>query len=120
MQQDYIMKEISKFSQMLLRIATRLGLLDDSVTPPENVPESFSAELEENLGISPEELLGMDSPMEYLVSVKEFDPQDLETLATLLLKVWPDSEEVESFRKEVTGYLDSLGMYSFSLHSYEI
>ena len=98
MPQDYIIKEISKFGEMLMGIAVRLGLLDESVTPPEDVQESFSAELKEKTDILPEELLGMDFPVEHLVSVRGFSAQDLETLALMLLKVYPENEDAESFR----------------------
>ncbi|MBQ3881986.1 MAG: hypothetical protein II730_05740 [Bacteroidales bacterium] len=116
MPQDYIIKEIGKFGEMLAKIAMRLGILGNEVAPPDNLPDALKTELLEEAGLDTDYLLSLENPLEYLISEKGLTNQDLETLTIMLLKAGPMTEALESFGNDVMAYLDHEGVFSFALH----
>ena len=114
--EDFILREIDRLGEMLLMIARRLGLLDES-TPDfsmTDVKEEFDRS---SLPIDLDTVLKQDNPVWYLVEEEKLTDHALETLIFILFHSDLDEAVKAALLDDAVAYLDGKGFYSFRLHS---
>lgn len=114
--EDYIIREIDRIGEMLLKIARMLGLLDGSSQDYTlaDVKEEFG---KASLPFDLESILHDDNPILYLVEKVGISDQGLEMFIDILFNSDLDEAVKDALLKDALAYLDSKGYYSFRLHS---
>ena len=114
--EDFILREIDRIGEMLLKIARRLGLLDGSATDYTlaDVKEEFS---KASLPFDLENVLQQTNPVLYLVETVELSDQGLESFIDILFNSDIEETVKTALLNDALAYLDGKGYYSFRLHS---
>ena len=114
--EDYILREIDRIGEMLMKIARKLGLLDGSAQDYSlaDVKEEFA---KSSLPFDLESVLREENPILYLVEKKELSNQGLELFIDIIFHSDLDEAVKEALLKDALAYLDRRGYYSFRLHS---
>lgn len=114
--EDYLIREIDRFGELLMQIARRLGLLDGD-TPDYSLPDVKEEFSEAGCPIDLDELLRQGNPILYLVTKKNISDHGLETLIEIIFHTDLEEERKEALLKDAIAYLDGKGSFSFKLHS---
>ena len=114
--EDFILREIDRLGEMLLMIARRLGLLDES-TPDYTMTDIKEEFDKSSLPIDLDTLLAQDNPVWYLVENKKFTDHALETFIFILFHSDLDESVKAALLADTVAYLDGKGFYSVRLHS---
>ncbi len=114
--EDYILREIDRIGEMLMKIARKMGLFLDEVPdyPISEVKESFE---EAGFPVRLDELLSQEFPVPFLVEEKGLSDQALELFVELLFRSDMDESKKKALLQDALTYLDAKGYYSFKLHS---
>ena len=114
--EDYILREIDRIGEMLMKIARKFGLLDGSTQDYTltDVKEEFSRA---SLPFDLESVLQEDNPILYLVEKVEMSAQGLELFIDIIFHSDLDEAVKDALLHDALAYLDSKGYYSFKLHS---
>ena len=115
--EDYILREIDRFGEMLLQIARRLGLLgggtsDYTLT---DVKEEFD---KSGLPFDLDHVLQQDNPVCYLVENVKLSDHGLETFIDILFHSDLDESRKKAILDDALAYLDGKGHFSIRLHSF--
>ena len=114
--EDFILREIDRLGEMLLMIARKLGLLDDS-TPDytlTDVKEEFG---KSGLPFDLDTVLQQENPVWYLVETLKISDHALETFIDILFHSDLDESVKTALLEDALAYLDGKGSFSFKLHS---
>ena len=114
--EDFILREIDRLGEMLLMIARKLGLLDDS-TPDytlTDVKEEFG---KSGLPFDLDTVLQQENPVWYLVETEKLSDHGLETFIEILFHSDLDESVKTALLEDALAYLDGKGSFSFKLHS---
>lgn len=116
---DVILREINKIGELILAIATRLGLFKDS---PEGFDiDDIQRELDKSgIALRLDELLDSDAPLVMLVDQLQMSHTSLELLCQMLYESDRDSVKVKRLISEVIDYQRRDGYFSFILASIPI
>ena len=114
--EDYVLREIDRIGEMLLKIARRLGLLDDGLQDYSfaDVQEEFE---QAGLPMDWDTLFQQEHPIAYLVETVKLSDQGLETWMDILFHSDLDESKKSALLDDALNYLDAKGFYSFKLHS---
>ena len=114
--EDYVLREIDRIGEMLLKIARRLGLLDDGLQDYSfaDVQEEFE---QAGLPMDWDTLFQQEHPIAYLVETVKLNDQGLETWMDILFHSDLDESKKSALLDDALNYLDAKGFYSFKLHS---
>ena len=115
--EDYILREIDRLGEMLLKIARRLGLLDG------NKPDYSLTDIKDEFGmagcpIDLEMLLQQENPVRYLVETEKISDHGLETFIDIIFHSDLDEDRKQALLSDALAYLDGKGYFSFRLHSF--
>ena len=115
--EDYIIREIDRIGEMMVQIASRLGLYG---TQRKSIPieDVKSAIFDSGLDLNIDEVLQQENPILWLVEQKHFSDKALETFTDILMHSDTNEEIRQTFLKCSISYLDSNGYISFLLYSY--
>ena len=83
--EDFILREIDRLGEMLLMIARRIGLLDDS-TPDYTLTDLKEEFDKSDLPFDLDAVLAQDNPVWYLVEQEHLTDHALETLIFMLFR----------------------------------
>lgn len=114
--EDFILREIDRLGEMLLMIARKLGLLDDS-TPDytlTDVKEEFG---KSGLPFDLDTVLQQENPVWYLVETEKLSDHGLETFIEILFHSDLDESVKTALLEDALAYLDGKGSFSFKLHA---
>ena len=114
--EDYILREIDRIGEMLLKIARKLGLLDGD-TPDyslAHVKEEFD---QAGFPFDLDAVLQQANPVRYLVETLKISDLGLETFIDVLFHSDLSEDHKSALLKDALAYLDGKGYYSFRLHS---
>ena len=114
--EDFIIREIDRFGEMLLMIARRLGLPDGD-TPDytlANVKDEFDRE---SLPFDLDTVLLKENPVWYLVETGGLSDHALETFIDILFHSDLDEDKKTALLGDSLAYLDGKGYFSIRLHS---
>ena len=114
--EDFILREIDRIGEMLLKIARRLGLLDG------DTPDYSMTDVKDEFGkagcpIDLEALLKQENPVWYLVEKEKLSDHGLETMIDIIFHSDLDEEMKQALLSDALAYLDGKGYFSFRLHS---
>ena len=114
--QDFILREIDRIGEMLMKIARKMGLFLDDVPDYSisDVKEEFD---KADCPIDLDDLLHQEYPVHYLVEEKGLSDQALELIADIVFHSDLDESRKISLLNDALSYLDGKGYYSFKLHS---
>lgn len=114
--EDYILREIDRIGEMLLKIARKMGLFLDDV--PDYSISDVKVEFEKaDCPIELDSLLKQEYPVQFLVTEKGLSDQALEVIVDLIFHSDAEESKKSSLLNDAISYLDSKGYYSFKLHS---
>ena len=114
--EDYIIREIDRFGEMLLMIARKLGLLGDD-TPVYSLADVKDVFDKASLPFDLDSVLQQENPVRYLVETEEISDTGLETFVEILFHSDLDEEKKTALLKDTLAYLDGKGHFSIKLHS---
>jgi hypothetical protein len=114
--EDFILREIDRLGEMLLMIARRLGLLEES-TPDYTLTDIKEEFDKSSLPIDLDTVLAQDNPVWYLVENEKFTDQALEAFIFILFHSDLDEPVKAALLADAVAYLDGKGFYSVRLHS---
>lgn len=114
--EDFILREIDRLGEMLLMIARRIGLLDDS-TPDYTLTDLKEEFDKSDLPFDLDAVLAQDNPVWYLVEQENLTDHALETLIFMLFHSDLDESVKAALLDDAVTYLDGKGFYSVRLHS---
>lgn len=115
--EDYILREIDRLGEMLLKIARKMGLFLDEV------PDYSLSDVKDEFGKAgfPYDLdtvLRQGNPVRYLADDCGISDQGLESFIDIIFHSDLDEDRKEALLRDALAYLDAKGYYSFRLHSY--
>lgn len=114
--EDYIVREIDRIGELLMKIARKLGLFDGGAVDysVSDIKKEFARE---SIPFDLHTVLRQENPILYLVEDVELSDQGLELFIDLLFN--SDLEETlkVALLNDALSYLDAKGYYSFRLHS---
>jgi len=114
--EDFILREIDRIGEMLVKIAQRLGLLKD--TPQYCSMEQVKVEFDSSsLPFDLDSVLRQENPVVYLVDTHHISDQALETFIDIIMHSDMAEERKGILLRDALTYLDGKGYYSFRLHS---
>ena len=114
--EDYLIREIDRIGELLVKVARRLGLFLDDV--PQYSVADIKAEMEKvQLDLNIDEILAKDAAVLYLVENEHMTEKGLEAFADIIFHSDCDDTKKSVILKDATQYLDHKGYYSFRLHS---
>lgn len=116
--EDYILREIDRIGEMLLKIARKMGLF------LEEVPDYSISDVKEefdkaSLPFDLDTVLQQDNPVSYLIRNENLTIHALETFIDILFHSDLDDDRKEALLKDALVYMDGRGYYSFRLHSFD-
>jgi hypothetical protein len=116
--EDYILREIDRIGEMLMKIARKMGLFLDDVPdyPLTEVKEEFE---KEGCPVSLDVLLEQKYPVKYLVEDIKLSDQSLELLIELFFHSSLEESRKQALLADALTYFDGKGYYSFKLHALE-
>ena len=114
--EDYILREIDRFGEMLLKIARRLGLVEG------DTPDYTLTDVKEEFGraglpFDLDAILQQENPVLYLVDTLKISDQALETFIDILFHSDIDESKKAALLADALAWLDGKGSYSFRLHA---
>ena len=115
--EDYIIREIDRIGELLVGIACRLGLIKD--VPAQCYADDITKELKShNLDLDVGQVFRQGNPFLYLMETFKLTEKAVEAFAEIVCHT-ADIEESKKkqFLQDATQYLDSIGYFSFFLHS---
>lgn len=114
--EDYIIREIDRIGEMLLLIASRLGLFLDDVPDYSlsDVKEEFA---KASLPFDLDAVLQQENPIVYLIETVGLSDQGLETFIDILFHSDINEGRKKTLLNDALTYLDAKGNFSFRLHS---
>lgn len=115
--EDYILREIDRIGEMLMKVAQKMGLFLDQV-PDYSISEVKEEWEESGFPFALEEVLEHEFPVPFLVQEKGFSDHALELFVEILFRSDLDEAKKKSLLKDALSYLDGKGYYSFKLHSF--
>ena len=115
--EDYILREIDRIGEMLLKIARKMGLFLDEV------PDYSLSDVKDEFGKAgfPYDLdtvLRQGNPVRYLADDCGISDQGLESFIDIIFHSDLDEDRKEALLRDALAYLDAKGYCSFRLHSY--
>ncbi|MBO7070194.1 MAG: hypothetical protein J6W09_02750 [Bacteroidales bacterium] len=114
--EDYILREIDRIGEMLMKIARKMGLFLDDV--PKYSISDAQAEFERaDCTIDLDSLLNQEFPVQFLVQEKGLSVQALELIVDIIFHSDAEESKKVSLLNDALSYLDGKGYYSFKLHS---
>jgi hypothetical protein len=114
--EDYILREIDRIGEMLMKLARKMGLFLDEV--PDYSITDVQKELDRADGsLNVEDVLRQAHPVLYLVEEKGLSDQALELFVEILFRSNLEEDKKEAVLKDALVYLDGKGYYSFKLHA---
>ena len=114
--EDYILREIDRIGEMLMKLARKMGLFLDEV--PDYSITDVQKELDRADGsLNVEDVLRQANPVLYLVEEKGLSDQALELFVEILFRSNLEEDKKEAVLKDALVYLDGKGYYSFKLHA---
>ena len=114
--EDFILREIDRLGEMLLMIARKIGLLDDS-TPDYTLTDVKDEFDRSSLPIDLDTVLAQSNPVWYLVEQEKLTDHALEMLIFILHGSDLDEAVKSALLADAIAYLDGKGFYSVRLHS---
>ena len=116
--EDYILREIDRIGEMLMKIARRLGLFDDGAT--DYTVDDVKAEFgRAGCDIDLDSLLRQKNPVRYLVEEEKLSDHGLETMIDIIFHSDLDETRKDALLQDALAYLDGKGYFSFKLHSFQ-
>ena len=115
--EDYVLREIDRFGEMLLLIARKLGLLD-SATPDYSLSDVKYEFGKAGCLIDLDALLQQEHPVWYLVEKERLSDHGLETMIDIIFHSDLDEDRKQDLLSDALAYLDGKGYFSFRLHSF--
>ena len=114
--EDYIIREIDRIGELLLKVARKLGLLDGGMQDYSlaDVKEEFG---KAGLPFDLDYVLKQESPILYLVDTEKISDHGLETFIDIIFNSDMDEDRKAALLADALEYLDGKGYYSFRLHS---
>ena len=114
--EDFIIREIDRMGEMLMKIARRLGLIGD------NVPDYSLATVKEefdkaSIHLDLDAILQHENPVRHLVENENLSAQGLETFIEIVFHSDLDEDRKTALLEDALTFLDGKGYYSFKLHS---
>lgn len=114
--EDFIIREIDRMGEMLMKIARRLGLIGD------NVPDYSLATVKEefdkaSIHLDLDSIQQHENPVRYLVENENLSVQGLETFIEIVFHSDLDEDRKTALLEDALTFLDGKGYYSFKLHS---
>lgn len=114
--EDYLIREIDRIGEMLMLIASRLGLVDA------DAPGYSLAEVRDEFDragspIDLDMLLRQENPVLYLVEKEKLSDGGLETMIDIIFHSDMDEAGKQALLNDALAYLDGKGHFSFRLHS---
>lgn len=114
--EDYLIREIDRIGELLVKVARRLGLFLDDV--PQYSVADIKAEMEKvQLNLNLDEILAKDTAVLYLIEHEDISEKGLEAFTEIVFHSDCDESQKAVILKDAIQYLDSKGYYSFRLHS---
>ena len=114
--EDYLIREIDRIGELLVKVARRLGLFLDDV--PHYSVADIKAEMEKvQLSLNIDEILTKDTAVLYLIEHENISEKGLEAFTEIIIHSDWDEAKKSVILKDAIQYLDSKGYYSFRLHS---
>ena len=114
--EDYLIREIDRIGELLVKVARRLGLFLDDV--PQYSVADVKAEMQMvQLDLDIDEILAKDAAVLHLVENEHITEKGLEAFAEIIFHSDCDEAKKSVILKDATQYLDRKGYYSFRLHS---
>ena len=115
--EDYLIREIDRIGELLLKVARRLGLFSDDV--PRYSVSDLQEEMDKvKLSLDINTILQKETPVLYLVESENISDSGLEAFVELIVNSDLDDSRKTEILDDAIGYLDGKGYYSFRLHSY--
>lgn len=117
--EDYLIKEIDRIGELLLKVAHKLGVFQGEVS--QYSISDIKVEMDRvNLSLDVDSILKNDNPLVYLVESEKLSDPALETLVEIIIHSDIDKSKKDQLLDDTNKYFDSKGYYSFKLHSLEI
>ena len=114
--EDFILREIDRIGEMLLKITRRLGLLDGDT--PDYTLTDVKEEFEKTgCPIDLDALLKQENPVWFLVEEKKLSDHGLEMMIDIIFHSDLDETRKQALLRDALAYLDRKGSFSFKLHS---
>jgi hypothetical protein len=114
--EDYIIREIDRIGELLLKVARKMGLFLDDV--PQYTISDIKSEMEKlKLSLDIDAILAEEAPIMYLVEKEKLSDNGLEAFVELIYHSDLDESKKTAVLNEALNYLDGKGNYSFRLHS---
>lgn len=114
--EDYILREIDRIGEMLMKIARKMGLFLDDI--PRYSISDAKAEFERaDCPIDLDSLLNHEFPVHFLVQDKGLSDQALELIVDIIFHSDTEESKKVSLLNDALSYLDGKGYYSYKLHT---
>jgi len=122
--EDYLIREIDRIGELLLKLAGRLGLFLEeapqySISDVQKEMEKVKHSLKIDSDLDIEAILSMDQPLEYLTDSENLSDSALEAFVEIVLHTDIDPSKKSRLLEDTLRYFDGKGYYSFKLHSLE-
>ena len=114
--EDYILREIDRIGEMLVKIARKLGLFLD-VVPDYSVSDVKEEFGKADLPFDLDTVLQQENPVLYLLENVGLSNQAMETFIDILFHSDLDEDRKTALLNDTITYLDGKGYFSFKLHS---
>jgi len=114
--EDYLIREIDRIGELLLKVARKLGLFNDEVASysVSDIKEEMNL-LKLNLDM--DAILAQDQLIPYLVEKERLSDSALEAFVEIMIHSDIDESKKAGLLEDAINYLDSKGYYSFRLNS---
>ena len=116
--EDFVLREIDRIGELLLKVARRMGLFLDDV-PKYSISDVQEEMNRLELTLDLDAVLAKESPVQYLIENWNLSDTALEAFVELVFHSNLDDSRKAGILKDATDYLDNKGYYSFRLHSLE-
>lgn len=114
--EDYIIREIDRIGELLLKVARKMGLFLDDV--PKYTISDVKDEMEKlKMSLDLDAVLTQESPIMYLVEKEKVSDNGIEAFVELIYHSDLEESRKVAVLNEALHYLDAKGNYSFRLHS---
>lgn len=114
--EDYIIREIDRIGELLLKVARKMGLFLDDV--PKYTISDVKNEMEKlKMSLDIDAVLTQESPILYLVEREKVSDNGVEAFVELIYHSDLEESRKVAVLNEALHYLDGKGNYSFRLHS---
>ncbi len=114
--EDYILREIDRIGELLLKIARKLGLLDGD-TPDYSLADVKGEFDRESLPFDLETVLSQENPVWYLAATVGLSDHALESFIEILFHSDLAEDRKAALLKDALAYFYGKGYFSIRLHS---